>query len=57
MESCLVNKNLEFLREIEQAVSNLRNNKTPRSDGVTIEMLKLLGGKGAKILWKLYNEV
>lgn len=46
-----------LLGEIELAVLKLKKNKTPVSDGVTAKMLKLYGGKGAKILWKLCNKV
>lgn len=46
-----------LIGEIREAIKKLRNNKSPGSDGVTAEMLKLSGEKGVKILWELCNQV
>ncbi|XKL59450.1 hypothetical protein PGB90_000466 [Kerria lacca] len=46
-----------LIKEVEQAISKLKNNKVPGPDGVTTEMLKIAEEKRVEILWKICNQV
>ncbi|PIK48019.1 putative RNA-directed DNA polymerase from mobile element jockey-like [Apostichopus japonicus] len=46
-----------LIEEVEEAVKNLRNGKTPGCDGIRAEELKALDSKGMEMLTSLCNEM
>lgn len=43
--------------EVEEAITHLKLNKTPGTDGVSAEMIKLIGEEGVKIVHNICNKV
>lgn len=44
-------------REVESAISKLRNNKSPGDDQITSEMIKVLGDRGVSIITAICNKI
>lgn len=42
---------------MEEAITHLKLNKTPGTDGVSAEMIKLIGEEGVKIVHNICNKV